>query len=135
MPVHQRSSEMKADKKVLLILDDDKYMVRALLRSFDSLFDEIFGVTDPDEATSILELNRVSHIICDLNLGVNVETGTNGFTLSTLWRKRFPTIERIVIYSGEPLGNISIPPEIDAVVQKTKDIAFITDRLLERAIV
>ena len=63
------------EKTVVLIIDDDRSILRALKRFFKGKFDDVLVASHPDEAEKLLSANRITHIVCDCNLEEQVERG------------------------------------------------------------
>ena len=119
------------DQKVLLIVDDDRQVARAAKRAISPSFDAVLSTTDPHAATRILEQKKVSHVLCDLNLGLDVHGALNGFAFASLWRSAFPHLEKIVIFTGEDVCDLTIPLDVDAVLPKSASIDRIAETLLK----
>ena len=105
-------------RRILLIVDDDPRICRALSRRLLSSFDTLRTACTQREAESWLGRERISHLICDYDLGKGVPKGTE---LALRWRREYPSIERAVLFTGacpdEAVGTFGI----DAVICKTAD--------------
>jgi CheY-like chemotaxis protein len=107
-----------ATPKVALVVDDEIVVCRALYRILKSSFDKVITTTSPEEAGRILTENRVTHLVCDCNLGEGLPLG---FQFIPDWRKMCPTIERTVVFSGTDLSNKKMPEEVDVVLEKNAE--------------
>ncbi len=103
-------------KKTLLIIDDNPLIRRMLARVLSSEFDEVLVAEGPDQADQILECYTVTHMISDHDLGEGVPFGA---ALIPGWRKKYPSIKRVLIVTGSNIKGIDIPPEVDRVFAKS----------------
>jgi CheY-like chemotaxis protein len=101
---------------IALVVDDEAEVCRALHRILKNSFDKVFTTTCIEEADRILRQNRITHVVCDCNMGDGIPLG---FCFVPQWRKICPTIERTVIFSGTDLSNRKLPEEVDAVLCKS----------------
>jgi DNA-binding NtrC family response regulator len=108
-----------SSKKIVLIVDDNQMIRRMLWRNLKNVFDEVLTAADPDEADRLLRENRVTHLLCDCDLGHNAPLGCD---LVPAWRKMQPSISRAVIFTGSDVSNTKMPPEVDCVVPKTEEL-------------
>jgi DNA-binding NarL/FixJ family response regulator len=104
--------------RVVLVVDDRPYVCRALARVLKYRFQHVHTATTFDEAEALLGERRVTHVVCDCALG---EDQPRTFDRVPDWRRCWPSIERVVLFSGTDLTDVSIPPEVDAVVPKGAD--------------
>jgi CheY-like chemotaxis protein len=120
--------------KNLLIVDDCEEVVHMVKRFVAPKFDNIWGATSPSEATRILKGQKVSHLLCDLNLGPRDEDRLSGFVYAAEWRKAFPELERIVIFTAEDISDITIPLHIpryvNDIVSKNSGMDCVVEALL-----
>jgi ActR/RegA family two-component response regulator len=114
---------MNDEKKTLLIVDDDPGVVRALTRAMRRHFGGVVSAATSAAAVSILSQEKVTHLICDQNLG---EQEPLGLDLVPLWRRDHPSIERAIVMTGLDPGTLAAGAAVDAVVSKltsTADLA------------
>jgi DNA-binding NarL/FixJ family response regulator len=105
-------------RRVLLIVDDKPFMGRALARVMKYKFDQVLIAHDPDQALEQLGESRVTHLVCDCNLGPRFRLGIEYIAA---WRRLSPSIERAIVYSGTDLNDVETPPEVDQVLPKTTE--------------
>ena len=116
--------------KVLLIVDDCEQIGRAVKRILQSEFDKVYVTVDPAQATKILDSERVSHVLCDLNLGIDDER-TDGFVFAQLWRNTYPNLEKIFIFTGENIADLTIPDFLDGIIPKSAGMEQLSTALLQ----
>lgn len=104
--------------RVLLVVDDRGYVCRALARVLKYRFQQVHTACTIAEAEDRLQEHRVTHVVCDCAMGPGQPR-----TLDRVpgWRRAWPTIERVVLYSGTDLTGVEIPEEVDALVPKGAD--------------
>lgn len=100
-------------------------MARALGRHFS----EVLTAADRTEAELVLEQHAITHLVCDWNLGEDYPRGTE---LVPLWRERWPSITKAVIFSGTSPEDITTSSMIDAVVDKTQGLEVLLEALGRR---
>ena len=103
----------------LLVVDDEPGICRHMARLMRECFECVYTATSQREAERILGEERITHLICDYNLGQNVPSGAE---LISEWRGRFPSIGRAVLFTGSSESEISILPGIDRVFFKPMDL-------------
>ena len=81
-------------------------------------FDTVLTAGTPDEAEEIFEENDVTQIISDYDLGPEYP---NGIELIVDWRKRYPSIRRVLLLTGTHLADADIPPEVEHYFAKGVD--------------
>jgi ActR/RegA family two-component response regulator len=113
-----------ARRGTLLIVDDDLAVCRALKRALGRHFDEVLLAHDPEMAERVLEACRITHLVCDFNLGPGIPLGID---LLPGWRRANPFIKRAVVFTGTDLTDHPISPLVDRVLNKADG----PDRLLE----
>ena len=118
------SSQLEA---VLLVVDDESTVCRAICRILRSRFADIQSACTPEEAVAVLDSRRVTHVLCDYRLGAGQPTGTE---LVQRWRSQHPSIERAVILTGVEVTQLEAPGGVDAVVPKASDPTDLADILL-----
>lgn len=100
-------------RRVALVVDDEPLVQNTVVRMLRQSFDEVLTAINPAEADEVLEERSISHLVCDCNLGHGLPLGTE---LVPGWRALYPSIERVVVFTGADLTKV--PPEVDAVVLK-----------------
>lgn len=104
---------------VLLIVDDERSVCRALSRLLDRKVKEILSATNAMEAEVILQSGRVTHVICDHWFGPGQPLGTD---LVTEWKKRYPNIQKAVVLTGTDINKLDADA-VDAILPKVVDPA------------
>ena len=100
---------------VLLIVDDERTVCRALTRLLDRSVSRIETATNPKEAEIVLRAGNVTHVICDHWFGPGQPLGLD---LVTQWKETYPSIRRIVVLTGtdvnklEKSKNVVILPKV-----------------------
>jgi CheY-like chemotaxis protein len=118
----------------LLIVDDCEEVVYMAKRFLASKFDNVWTSTSPSEAIRILKGKKVSHLLCELRLGPRDEDRLSGFVYAAEWRKAFPELERVVIFTAEDISDITIPlyvPRyINDIISKNRGMDCVEETLL-----
>ena len=91
------------DNSVLLILDDEPMIVRLITRWFKHDFSEIHYATTPVEAEALLASKRITHFVCDANLGPDQP---QGIELINRWYPMYPDLEKAVLFTGMALDSV-----------------------------
>lgn len=105
-------------RRVLLVVDDRRYVCRALARVLKYRFQQVHTAHTVAEAETRLRDHRVTHLVCDCTMG---HDQPRTIDLVPGWRRNWPAIERVVLYSGTDLSGVEIPAQVDAVVPKGAD--------------
>ena len=116
-------------QKVALVVDDEHMVCNMLVRVLGRHFDEVLAASSPAEAERLLSEHKVTHMICDCNLGPCRPLGVD---LIPRWRSLYASVERVVVFSGSDLSKLAVPPEIDAVVSKGGQIKEVLEALQVR---
>ena len=103
----------------LLIVDDEPRICKHLARLLEKSFYSVHTAVSQSEAELILGEERVTHLICDYNLGDDSPSGTE---LISEWRGRFPSIDLAVLFTASAEFQIKMLPGIDRVFFKPRDI-------------
>ena len=111
---------------VLLVLDDESTVCRALSRLLSRRVREVLTAGSPAEAEAILKTGVVTHLICDHWLGPGSPLGVD---LAAAWRKKYPSIKRTVILTGTDTTRLDPHPGIDAITDKTVDPEALVEAL------
>ncbi len=111
---------------VLLIVDDERSVCRALTRLLVNSINQIQTATTPTEAEIILRSREVTHVICDHWFGPGQPLGTD---LIYKWRERYPNIKRAVVLTGTDINKMTIPDAVDKVLPKVVDPADLIEVL------
>ena len=119
------------EKPTVLVVDDYTQLTKVMARVLSSSFDKVYTTDDPKEAEQILKTHKITHLLCDLYLGVgNYMESVSGITFIEFWRKRYSRIQRAVIFTGADTSRLKIPAEVDAVVSKAEGVQHVVDVLL-----
>ena len=97
--------EQKAEKSVVLLVDDQEMILKSVSRVLQPHFDLVLTAATPEQAEQHLAQHEVTHIICDYHLGDDLPRGTD---LIPTWRERFKTIRKAFIFTGSQRA--SLPP-------------------------
>ena len=89
-------------------------LCRRLLSSFEALH----TACTREAAEQKLGKERITHLICDNELGKGVPKGAE---LIGKWRRKYPTIERAVLFAGDAHAAAGRTSGIDAVIYKIMD--------------
>ncbi|MBN2718339.1 MAG: hypothetical protein JXX14_21020 [Deltaproteobacteria bacterium] len=100
------------NNSVLLILDDEPMIVRLITRWFKKDFSEILYATTPHEAEELLDNRRVTHFVCDANLGPDQP---QGIELINRWFPKYPNIEKAVLFTGMAIESVPTEEGIDII--------------------
>ena len=103
----------------LLVVDDEPRICKHIARMLEKSFDSVHTATSQSEAEQVLGEERVTHLICDYNLGDDSPLGTE---LISEWRGRFPSIGLAVLFTASAVFQVKILPGVDKVFFKTRDI-------------
>ena len=103
---------------VLLIVDDESTVCRALSRLLGSQVKDIYFATNPTEGEIILRSGRVTHIICDHWFGPGQPLGTD---LVNKWRELFPAIKRAIVLTGTDINRLDAGKAVDKIISKVAD--------------
>jgi CheY-like chemotaxis protein len=106
------------ESRVLLIVDDEDAVCRALARVLGRNFDRIATATASREAVALLKQVNVTHLLCDYWLGPGEPPGAE---LAAQWRRTYRSILRVVILSGDDMSSRNLPKGIDANLSKSAD--------------
>ncbi len=105
-------------RSVLLVVDDESSVCRALRRLMGDRADEIITAQTPTDAETILHSRSVTHVICDHFLGPGQPKGMD---IAKKWKDAFPSIRSVIILTGTNVKNLDPPETIDHVLPKTTD--------------
>ncbi len=106
------------DRKILLVVDDESSVCRALKRLLRGRVDEIVTAQTPADAETVLRSTPVTHVICDHFLGPGQP---NGGDVARNWKVDYPKIKVVAILTGTNIGDIEKAPGIDHLLPKTTD--------------
>lgn len=107
---------MLAAKRVLLVVDDDTNVCRALMRLLGRYFDDVVTASTSIDARSLLKKRNITHVICDYCLGKDQPLGID---LIPRWREEHPSIRHAVIFTGNDLDAVPQVLGVDKVVSKS----------------
>ncbi len=108
-----------SERDTLLVVDDEPRICKHIARLLEKSFDSVRTATSQSEAEQVLGEARVTHLICDYNLGDDSPLGTE---LISEWRGRFPSIGLAVLFTASAGFHISTLPGVDRVFFKPGDI-------------
>ena len=112
----------------ILVVDDEPLLLRTLSRVLKKYADQVFVAESGEEAEQILAVQAIQFVVCDYNLGAQAAPGT---VVLEAMRRRFPSIARAVIFTGEDPRSISSKSAADAVLRKSYDVHLLCD-MVER---
>lgn len=105
-----------AAKTILLIVDDESTVCRALSRMLRTKVDEVISTCSPSDGETILTTKPVTHLLCDHWFGPGQPVGLQ---LAMKWKRMYPSIQKAVVLTGTDVTAHKTPPELDAIVSKT----------------
>lgn len=114
--LHPVRNTEEMSSRVLLVVDDDRMVCKALARLLGRAFDVILTAESSKDAVSILKNSDVTHLICDYSLGRDEPLGVD---LVPHWRTDHPSIQYAVIFTGNDIGSIPVPMGVDEVLPKS----------------
>ena len=108
--------------RVLLIVDDLPEVGSSSRRLFKHSFDAVHCATTPERAETVLTTAepRVTHLLCDFNLGDGVP---NGMQLIQAWRALYPELQLAALYSAADIDDLPAEKGVDKVFRKPVGIA------------
>ncbi|MCP4600586.1 MAG: response regulator [Proteobacteria bacterium] len=106
----------KSDKSVLLVVDDESSVCRALSRMLKSSVDEILTAITPSEAEMVLESRKITHVICDHWFGPGLPLGLD---LAAKWKEQHLSIQRAVVLTGTDVSRLESRPGVHQIMAKT----------------
>lgn len=115
------------ERTVLLVVDDETTVCRALSRMLRNYVDEIITATNPAEAESVLAMGKVTHLICDHWFGPGQPLGLD---LVARWKKDYTSITRAVVLTGTDVTQLKTQPGVHQIMAKTvepKELAIALD--------
>lgn len=109
---------MTANDSILLIIDDESSVCRALSRILRRKAKEIITAQTIIDAELVLDTRNVTHVLCDHLLGPGQPKGLD---TAINWKQEYPSIEKLIILTGTDAA-FDVPPiGIDKVLPKTTD--------------
>lgn len=103
-------------KSVLLVVDDESSVCRALSRMLKGRVGEILSAYSPLEAESILDTREINLLICDHWFGPGQPLGAD---LAAKWKNRYNSIRRAVVLTGTDISKLNTPPGVHQIIAKT----------------
>ena len=103
-------------KSILLVVDDESSVCRALSRMLKGRVDEILSAYSPMEAETILKTREITLLICDHWFGQGQPLGAD---LAAKWKDRYKSIRRAVVLTGTDISKIETPPGVHQIIAKT----------------
>jgi DNA-binding NtrC family response regulator len=108
----------KPSKAILLIVDDESTVCRALSRVLGRSVDEVIVACTIADAETILATRNVTHLLCDHWFGPGQPLGLQQ---ALEWKKRHPSIKKAVLLTGTDVADKSAPPGLDGIMSKSVD--------------
>ena len=105
-------------RSVLLVVDDESSVCRALRRLMGDRADEIVTAQTPADAETILHSKPVTHVICDHFLGPGQPKGAD---IAKEWKGAHPSIRSVIILTGTNVKSLQCTETIDHGLPKTTD--------------
>ena len=124
------ATPIESTKKILLVVDDSPEVAFTARCCLQTRFERVFTTTSPKQAAYFLKTRPITHLLCDLELDSDGETTLSGLNYAAKWREDFPHLQRIIIYTGKDIGDITIPFCIDDIVPKMAGMDRIANALL-----
>ena len=112
----------------ILLVDDDRYVVRYLERALDQAGYQVSATTSGKEALALMEAERPDLLILDLNM-----PEPDGFDLLRIEHAKFPYL-RIIVISGYLEGALLEAAKVFgaiATLQKPVSPAALVDKVRE----
>ncbi len=106
------------NKSILLIVDDESSVLRAVSRMLAKYADEILTADSHIEAEAVLESHEITHILCDHWFGRGLPLGID---LAAKWKRLYPRLKKVVVLTGVDIEGLSPCPLVDAVLPKTTE--------------
>lgn len=103
---------------VLLIVDDEQSVCRALTRLLDRQVRRIETASNPTEAEIVLRSGNITHVICDHWFGPGQALGID---LAARWKKTYPSIQKAVVLTGTDIDKLPDATGVDRVLPKIVD--------------
>ncbi len=105
-------------KSIVLVVDDESTVCRALSRMLRKQADEILSAISPGEAETVLATRTVTHVICDHWFGSGQPLGLD---LVSKWKNEYPSIKRVIVLTGTDISKLEANPNVDCIMDKTVD--------------
>jgi DNA-binding NtrC family response regulator len=103
-------------KSVLLVVDDESSVCRALSRILGKRVDEIIAAFSPQEAETVLVSREVTHLVCDHWFGMGQPLGID---LVVKWRQLYPSLQKVILLTGTDVARLTPPDAGILVMNKT----------------
>jgi DNA-binding NtrC family response regulator len=103
-------------KSILLVVDDESSVCRALSRILGKRVDEIISAFSPQEAETVLVSKEVTHLVCDHWFGMGQPLGID---LVVQWKQKHPSIRHVVVLTGTDVTRLTSPGDDIFVMNKT----------------
>jgi DNA-binding NtrC family response regulator len=104
-------------ESILLVVDDESSVCRALSRILGKSVDVIASAFSPQEAETVLASKKVTHLICDHWFG---EGQPLGIDLVAKWKEKYPFIRQIVLLTGTDVTRLT--PQSDDILVMNKTV-------------
>ena len=106
----------ESEKSVLLVVDDESSVCRALSRMLKKDVDEILTAFSPQEAETVLDSRKITHLICDHWFGQGQPLGLD---LAAKWKKEHTSLRRVIVLTGTDITRLTAPPGVNEILAKT----------------
>ena len=108
----------KRSKTILLIVDDESTVCRALSRILKKAADEVVCACSIRDAETILASQKITHLVCDHWFGPGQPLGLQQ---SLKWKKNHPSIQKAILLTGTDVVSEKAPPGLDKIMSKAVD--------------
>lgn len=109
---------MAANGNILLVIDDESAVCRALRRLLGPRVDQFITAETAEDALTVLETRSVTHVLCDFALGPGQP---NGIDMARQWKTQFSSLKKVIVITGTNAADGECPEGIDRVIGKATD--------------
>ena len=113
-------------RRTLLVIDSNESTRKVLNRVLSSKFEEVHTAKSFVEAIRITRDIEITHLVTAF---VFEKEGVNGFEVGAYLRSSRSKIQRVIVFTGADVSDLTIPDGIDAVVFKPAGLEELTDVL------
>jgi len=117
---------MTTNDAILLIIDDEASVCRALSRILSKKAAETITARNISDAELILDTREITHVLCDHLLGPGQPKGLDN---AIYWKEEYPSIRKIIVLTGTDAAFDEPPQGIDKVLPKTTDPMELAEHL------
>ncbi|MCU0663044.1 MAG: hypothetical protein MUC50_12045 [Myxococcota bacterium] len=122
----ENAAGQNPSRLILLVVDDEKAVCRAVGRVMKRRFDEVLTADSAEEAHAILSTRAVTHIVCDHWFGKGQALGLD---LVTEWVKTYGSLVRVLLLTGVDITQMVSPDPKVQIISKTADAADLVREL------